>query len=87
VVTSPAVARPRLLLYPAAASTEGVRLLRILLMRQTFGAVARRVGCHAGLVRRWAREECRPSWQWRVVVEAVAGIQAAAWDDAPRAEQ
>lgn len=74
--------KPRAMLAPAEASTEGVRRLRDILRRQTFGAVARRCGVDERSVRRWAREECRPSRLERERAQEVLGIPYQAWDEA-----
>jgi hypothetical protein len=73
--------RPRALLLPGEAGTEGVRRLREILRRQTFGAVAFRVRVDERSVRRWAREECRPSRLERDRAEEVLGIPGQSWDE------
>jgi hypothetical protein len=81
-MTAAVSGRVRALLLPADASTVGVRMLRELLLRQTFGAVARRLGCAVSDVRRWAREECRPSRLLRVKAADVLKIPGESWDEA-----
>lgn len=78
------MASPRALLLPGEASTLGARLLREILTRQTFGAVARRLGVDESLVRRWAREQDRPSRVHRLRAEGVLGIAATSWDEEVR---
>jgi DNA-binding transcriptional regulator YiaG len=75
---------PRVALYLAEPTNEGVQRLREILMRQTFGAVARRVGVDKETVRQWAREEARPSRRHRSVIELRLGVPAATWEEAPR---
>lgn len=77
----PPSSRPRAVLLPADARTRGVRLLRELLRRQTFGAVARRVGVDERAVRKWASEECRPGRIARARMAEVLGIPETAWDE------
>lgn len=76
--------KPRALLLPSEATTEGVRILRELLRRQTSRAVARRVGVPHSTVLRWAREEFRPLLPQRARAVAALGIPEAAWDEAAR---
>lgn len=76
--------KPRALLLPGEASTDGVRRLREILRRQTFGAVAFRLRVDERSVRRWAREECRPSRLERDRAAEVLGIPHAAWDEEVR---
>jgi transcriptional regulator with XRE-family HTH domain len=78
------MAAPRALLLPDEATSEGARLLRAILRRQTFGAIARRLGCDESLVRRWAREERRPSRVLRLRAADVLGIPGASWDERAR---
>lgn len=76
------------LLLPQDASTVGSRRLRELLQRQTFTAVALRVGVSHVTVRRWATELLRPSRQHRATMDRVLRIPPAEWDEpthAPRA--
>lgn len=73
----------RRLLPPTEATTEGSRRLRHLLRRLTFAAVARRFRCDEGSVRRWAREEGKPSLQYRATGAVVFAIPEAAWDEPP----
>ena len=75
---------PRLELYLAEPSNEGVQQLREILTRQTFEAVARRVGVTREAVRKWAREEAMPNRRMRAVVEKSIGIKATCWEEAPR---
>jgi hypothetical protein len=78
--------KARALLLPGEASTEGVRRLREILKRQTFGAVARRLSCEGlscdeSSVREWAREEKRPSRRYRLRAQEVLGIPGSSWDE------
>jgi transcriptional regulator with XRE-family HTH domain len=78
----PSSGKARALLLPGDAGTVGVRMLREILRRQTFGAVAKRVGCDEERVRQWAREESRPSRLMRVRAAEVLGIPGETWDEA-----
>lgn len=75
------VAWRRALLLPQEATTEGVRLLRDLLRRHSFAALARRMRCDEGSVRAWAREESKPGLILRARGVDVLGISERAWDD------
>jgi hypothetical protein len=77
----------RVTLRPTEAATTGVAKLRELLLRATFGSVARRLGGSSRQVRAWAREEWRPSRIMRTRAEEALGIGAEDWDEAaPRRE-
>lgn len=76
------MAATRDLLRPEHASSEGSRLLRLLARRQTFAAIAQRLGCDERAVRLWAAERFRPSRLYRARAEDVLGIPAHAWDQA-----
>lgn len=75
---------PRLELYMHEPTSEGVQQLREILTRQTFGAVARRVGVTRWAVRQWAREEARPSRRQRERCAEMLGIPVDAWEQVPR---
>lgn len=75
------VAHRRALLSPQDATTEGARLLRAALRKQSFAGIARRLHCDAGSVRLWAREETRPGLVLRARASEVLDIQEASWDE------
>jgi hypothetical protein len=79
--SAPSTPRVRVALRPIEAKTEGVRLLRVILQRQTFGAVARRVGVDDSAVRAWALEIRRPLSVARWRAEEVLSIPFDAWDE------
>jgi hypothetical protein len=49
------------MLFPAAATTEGMRRLRVLIQRMTYGAIARKLRVDESAVRFWAGGERSPS--------------------------
>lgn len=77
----PSSPRARVPLRPSDATTEGVRLLRVILQRQTCEAVARRLGVDRTVVFRWATGERRPLAVARFAAESVLGISFESWDE------
>jgi len=77
------VATRRALLLPRDATNEGSRRLRELLRRHTFAALARRLLCDEGTVRRMAHGRGKPSRLLRCRGAEVYGIPEGAWDDPP----
>lgn len=75
------MASRRALLLPRDATNEGSRQLRELLLRQSFGGIARRLSCDESSVRRWAREIVKPDRIMRAKIEQRLGIRAHAWDE------
>ena len=61
------------------APNDGVRLLLELLRVRRATVLARRLGCDATSVRRWARARRMPSPEWRERL-AVLGIPVEAWE-------
>jgi hypothetical protein len=82
-VVGASVARRRALLLPRDARTEGSRRIREELRRQTFAAIARRLRCDEGTVRRLATEAGRPSLVLRARAADILGIPEHAWDEPP----
>ncbi len=80
------MARRRSKLEAADATSEGSRQLRSLLVRQTFGAVARRLVCDEGAVRHYARETRKPSHEMRVRIFDVLAIPYDSWDEPPSSD-
>jgi len=78
--------RAREILRPEEATNEGSRLLRVLLKKHTFGALAKRMRCDERSLRFWAREKWKPSLVLRARGEDVLGIRATAWDEAPSSD-
>lgn len=74
------MARRRALLLPHEAETEGGRLLRDLLRKRSFAALARQLRCDEGSIRAWAREEGKPGLQLRARAAELLGIPERAWD-------
>jgi hypothetical protein len=80
------VARRRSKLEPSGATNEGARQLRELLVRQTFGALARRLRCDEGAVRHYAREKRKPNDGMRERIFTTFGIPYDAWDKPPSSD-
>lgn len=80
------MAQRRALLLPRDATNEGSRLLRELLRRKTFGAIARRLRCDERSVRSWAREEAKPGLVLRARAGELLEIADAAWDEPPSSD-
>jgi transcriptional regulator with XRE-family HTH domain len=74
------VARRELFL-PHEAPNEGARILRELLRRQTFAAIARRLRCDESAVRAWARGTGKPSHLLRARAADVLAIPERSWDE------
>ena len=74
---------PRIELPPDEAKSEGERLLRIALSRQTYRAMARRLCVDERAVRRWARGHGKPSRGQRQRAFEVLGIPVQSWDEKP----
>lgn len=66
---------------PAEAPNEGVRQLRVICQRQTFGQVARRALCDEATIRRYARGIRHPHPEMRDRLQERLGIPAGAWDE------
>jgi hypothetical protein len=75
------VARRRSPLPPEEAKSEGSRLLREILRRQTFGAIARRCRCDEGAIRHYARDERKPNIVMRDRMVQQLGIAFESWDE------
>src|SRR5688572_25601704 len=80
------VARRRALLLPRDATNEGSRRLRELLRKHTYAALARRLRCDEGTVRRVARELGKPGLLLRARAYEVLGITEPSWDEAPSSD-
>lgn len=80
------MARRRSPLDPKATTNEGTRLLRELLTRTTFGAIARRLRCDEGTVRHYAREKHKPEGEMRGRMFDVLGIPFDSWDQPPSSD-
>jgi hypothetical protein len=74
------------LLRPTDATNEGSRLLRVLLVRQSFGAIAKRVGCDESAIRHYAHERRKPDRMLRARMHERLGIRDDAWDERPSAD-
>lgn len=66
-------------LSPADATNEGARRLRELARRQSFRAIAKKLGCNETAVRFWAQEKYKPSGRMRERINARLGP----WDASP----
>lgn len=80
----------RALLRPTDATNEGSRLLRILLLRQSFGALAKKLRCDESAVRNYAHERRKPDRMMRARAAepppAGLGIPDDAWDARPSSD-
>lgn len=65
------------------ATTEGMRLLRIVLRRQTAARLAKRLACTDAAIRLWARGARTPGATMRDVLERELDIAAEAWELEP----
>lgn len=79
-------ATTRALLRAEDAQTEGVRLLRQIVRKHTFGWIAHKLRCDERSVRIWAREEGRPGLVLRARAEDLLGIPSSSWDEPASAD-
>lgn len=73
----------RSILRAKDAPNDGVRRLREMLRWQSAAQLARKIGCDATAVRRWARALRTPTPEWRVILQTALGIPLEAWEITP----
>lgn len=68
-------------LDPKAATNEGERQLREILLRQSYGQIARKAHVDESAIRHYARARRLPSFELRPKLKELFGIPEEAWEE------